>query len=81
MEEQVIVTVSGDVEAVAEQLRAAGMTVGQVLGEIGIITGSVDTERRTALAAVDGVVAVEVARDVQIAPPPAEPPSQDSEDG
>jgi precorrin-6B methylase 2 len=79
MDQNVIVTVSGDIEAVAERLRAAGMQVGQVLAEIGIITGSVDAERRSALAAVAGVVAVEIEREVRIAPAQAEPPSQDSE--
>jgi hypothetical protein len=72
MDEQVIVTVTGDIDAVVEQLRAAGMNVGQVLGEIGIVTGSVDSERRTALAAVAGVVAVEPAQRVQLEPPDAE---------
>jgi precorrin-6B methylase 2 len=78
MDQNVIVTVSGDIEAVAERLRAAGMQVGQVLAEIGIITGSVDDERRAALADVAGVVAVEAEREVRISPPQAEPPSQDS---
>jgi hypothetical protein len=69
MIESIIVTVSGEPEPVAAQLRAAGMTVERVLGAVGVITGSVDSERRASLAAVPGVVAVELDRPVQLAPP------------
>ena len=72
MIESVIVTVSGEAERVAERLQAAGMTVEQVLGAVGIITGSVDSERRASLAAVPGVVAVERERRIQLPPPDAE---------
>ena len=72
MIESIIVTVSGEAEPVAEQLRAAGMTVEQVLGAVGIITGSIDAERRASLAAVPGVVAVELERHIQLPPPDAE---------
>lgn len=78
MIESVIVTVSGEAEAVAEQLRAAGMTVQRVLGAAGIVTGSVDAERRASLAAVPGVVAVELDRPVQLPPPDAEIQSLDN---
>ncbi len=72
MDENIVVTVSGNIERVAERLRAAGMSVGQVLGEVGIITGSVDTGRRESLAAVPGVLSVDVERNFQIPPPDAE---------
>jgi hypothetical protein len=75
MDENVVVTVSGEIDEVAERLRAAGMKVGQVLAAIGIITGSVQAGRREALADIAGVVAVEPERAVSIAPPDAEPPS------
>lgn len=77
MIESIIVTVSGEAEPVAERLRAAGMTVERVLGAVGVITGSVDSERRASLAAVPGVVAVELDRPVQLAPPDAEIQSVD----
>ena len=77
MIESVIVTVSGEAEGVAEQLRAAGMTVEQVLGAVGIITGSVDAERRASLAAVPGVIAVELEQRIQLPPPDAEIQSLD----
>jgi hypothetical protein len=80
MIERIIVTVAGEAEPVAEQLRAAGMTVEQVLAAVGIITGSVDAERRASLAAVVGVVAVELDRPVQLAPPEAEIQSLDNGD-
>ena len=71
MIENVIVTVAGDTEQIAEQLREAGMNVQQVLVEVGIVTGSVDAGRRASLAAIPGVLAVETERNVQI--PPLEP--------
>ena len=79
MIESIIVTVSGEAEPVAEQLRAAGMTVEQVLSAVGIITGSVDAERRASLAAVPGVVSVEIDRPIQLAPPDAEIQSLDND--
>ena len=72
MDENIVVTVSGNIERVAERLRAAGMSVRQVLGEVGIIAGSVDAGRRASLAAVPGVLSVEIERNVQIPPPDAE---------
>lgn len=77
MIESVIVTVSGEAEPVADGLRAAGMTVERVLGTVGIVTGSVEAERRASLAAVPGVVAVELDRPVRLAPPDAEIQSLD----
>ena len=74
MDENVVVTVSGEIDEVAERLRAAGMQVGQVLAAVGIITGSVPAGRRAALADIEGVVAVEVEREVRIAPTDPEPP-------
>jgi hypothetical protein len=71
MDEQITVTLSADVDAevVAEQLRAAGMTVDQVLRAAGVITGSVGGQMRAALADVPGVVAVEAQQTFGIAPP------------
>ena len=74
MVENIIVTVSGDTEQIAEELRAAGMSVEQVLVEVGIVTGSVDAARRASLAAIPGVLAVETERNLRI--PPLEPGSQ-----
>ncbi len=68
MAENIIVTVSGDTQRIAEQLRAAGMNVQRVLVEIGIVTGSVDAGRRASLAAIPGVVAVETEGTVHTAP-------------
>jgi hypothetical protein len=72
MDENIVVTVSGDIEQIAELLRAAGMTVEQVLGAVGIITGSVDSLQRDSLTAIPGVVAVEVEQRFQLPPPDAE---------
>lgn len=74
MREQITVTVSADVDAevVAEQLRAAGMTVEQVLRVVGVITGTVAAEQRGVLADVPGVLAVEAQQTFRLPPPDSE---------
>lgn len=76
MRRDVTVTVAdsdaGDVDEVAERLREVGMQVDQVLGTLGVITGSIDTDRITALEKVAGVAAVEQQTAFQIAPPDAD---------
>ena len=76
MTSKITVTVDDDhltqVHDVAERLRAAGMTVDQVLGSVGMITGSVDPSKRPSVAAVPGVASVEEETTFQIAPPDAE---------
>ena len=58
--------------AVADDLRAAGLDVTEVLAEIGVVTGSIEPSRLNDLARVSGVAAVEPSRDVQL-PSPDEP--------
>lgn len=74
MDEQITVTLAADAdpELVAEQLRAAGMTVEQVLPAIGVITGTVAAETRAALAEVPGVLAVEAEQTFRLPPPDSE---------
>lgn len=72
MDERITVTVSGDPNAVAERLRAAGMNVEQVLSEIGIITGSAAADQHASLANLPGVVSVEAEQSFQLPPPDAE---------
>ena len=62
----------GETDAIAEQLRAAGMVVEQVLDAVGMITGSVPAERRPSVEAVPGVAAVEEETNFQLAPPDSE---------
>jgi cation transporter-like permease len=71
MDEQITVTLAADADAevVAEQLRAAGMTVEQVLVAAGVITGSVAAQTRAALADVPGVLAIEPQQTFGINPP------------
>jgi cation transporter-like permease len=71
MDEQITVTVSADadIEVVAEQLRAAGVTVEQILRAVGVITGTVAAQTRSALAAVPGVLAVEPEQSFRLPPP------------
>jgi hypothetical protein len=55
--------------AVAEELRSAGLKVNQVMDDLGVVTGSIDSAEMERLSAVDGVASVERAREVGIPPP------------
>ena len=70
---EILVSVEGGhierLGAVAEELRLAGMEVGAVMGDLGVVSGSVEPEKMEQLAAVSGVAAVEAAREVRIPPP------------
>ncbi len=70
---EVLVSVEGGhierLGAVAEELRSVGMDVGAVMDDLGVVSGSVEPEKMERLAAVSGVAAVEVGREVHIPPP------------
>lgn len=76
MREKITITVDdahlGQVAELADQLSSAGMEVEQVLGEVGIITGSAPSEARATLEGLDGVSAIEEENSFQL-------PSSDSE--
>jgi hypothetical protein len=55
------------IDEVAAALQRAGLRLGEVLPALGAITGSVDDP--AALAAVEGVAAVELAQEIQLPPP------------
>ncbi len=63
MDIRIIVTIAdshiGIIAEVAAQLRAAGMTVEQVLETVGVVTGVVSQGNLPRLSAVPGVVSVE----------------------
>ena len=71
MDEQITVTLTADADAevVAEQLRAAGMTVEQILLAVGVITGSIAAEQLAVLADLPGVLAVEPEQTFRLPPP------------
>jgi hypothetical protein len=73
MSDRIIVTVApgavGQIDRVAQDLRAAGVAVDQVLSGLGIITGSVDASRKAAAQGVPGVASVEADSDFQVPPP------------
>lgn len=54
---------------VVDAAREAGLDVDQELAEIGVVSGSIETEKLADLARVAGVEAVEESRTFQIAPP------------
>ncbi len=76
MREKITVTVDdahlGQVGSLADQLSSAGMDVEQVLGEVGIITGSAPSESRAALEGLAGVSAVERENSFQLPPSDSE---------
>ena len=59
----------GQINQVADQLRAAGLEVDQVLSTIGIVTGSIEADIMPSLSQVDGVESVEQGRTYKLAPP------------
>jgi hypothetical protein len=71
--EKITVSVTDDaldrIDEVVAALENGGMHIDQVLRPIGVITGSVETQRVQALSAVTGVAAVEPQRTVQLPPP------------
>jgi hypothetical protein len=76
MSTSITVTVQDDhldrIDGLADQLRAAGMQVHQVLGSAGVITGQVTDAARQAIAGVPGVAAVEDQQTYQLPPPDAD---------
>ena len=73
MPEKITISVADDaidrIDEVVAALEDGGMQVDQVLRPLGVITGSVDTQRVQALGAVSGVADVEPQRTVQLPPP------------
>lgn len=71
--ERVVVTVHDDqlaeIDELAERLRLAGMRVEQVLGEIGVITGSLPADRLTSAQRLPGVAAIERETSFRLPPP------------
>jgi hypothetical protein len=54
---------------VAEALRATGMQVEQVLGDVGMVLGTIDADAEHSIRAVDGVQSVDRSLDFQVPPP------------
>jgi hypothetical protein len=69
----VSVTVGDDhleaLEGVVQNLRARGMSVQQVLGSLGIVTGSAPDDALDALRGVEGVTSVDAQLTYQVPPP------------
>jgi len=63
---------AGALDDLAARLRQAGMDVEQVLGALGVVTGSIDASQLAAIEALPGVGAVELQAGFQIAPPDAD---------
>ncbi len=57
------------IDQVADQLKAAGLDVDQAMSTLGIVTGSVDSDKMSALSEVEGVGSVEVDKTITLPPP------------
>lgn len=57
------------IEQISEQLQSYGMNVEQILSTIGMITGSIESEKVKNLYQIEGVQNVESQQSYQIAPP------------
>jgi hypothetical protein len=72
---QVSVTVGDDsrqsLDGVVENLRASGLQVEQVLGTLGIVTGSAPADALDALRGVEGVASVDEQLTHRLPPPDA----------
>ncbi|WP_116453660.1 ketohydroxyglutarate aldolase [Blastococcus litoris] len=72
---QVSVTVGDDhrdsLDGVVENLRASGLQVDQVLGTLGIVTGSAPDDALDALRGVEGVASVDAQLTHRLPPPDA----------
>jgi hypothetical protein len=72
---QVQISVSVDdahlsqIEQISEQLKSSGMNVEQTLSTIGVINGSIQSDRLNSLEQIEGVKSVEPQQGYQLAPP------------
>jgi hypothetical protein len=69
--EEVLVSTDDDADlaAVVEALRQAGLSVTEVLTEVGVVIGTADSDKLASLSAVPGVAEVEPQRTIQLPPP------------
>ncbi|MFP5071136.1 hypothetical protein ACLFMI_15915 [Pseudonocardia nantongensis] len=71
--ERLLVTVAdghGDrIDDLVASLESAGLSVERVLRAVGVIVGTCEPDRRSTLAGLDGVGAVEPDRELRLGPP------------
>ncbi|MEO0434499.1 MAG: hypothetical protein AAF151_22680 [Cyanobacteria bacterium J06656_5] len=57
------------IDQVTKQLQEAGLEVKQTLSTLGIITGTIETDKQSSLSEITGVESVEIDQTIQLAPP------------
>lgn len=69
-----IITISSDqsIKDIATRLRAEGLTIKDVLEEIGCITGSADTATADRLKKIEGVIDIAPDMQIELGPPGSE---------
>ncbi len=60
------------IEQISQRLKSFGMSVKQTLPSIGVINGSIESERLESLNQIEGVSSVELQQGYQL-PPPSSP--------
>ena len=58
-----------EIEQISQQLQLSGMDVLQTLSSIGVINGSIESDRLNSLSQIEGVQNVEPQQSYQLAPP------------
>ncbi len=72
---QIQVSVSVDnahlsqIQQISQQLQSSGMNVEQTLSSIGVINGSIESDRLNSISQIEGVQNVESQQSYQLAPP------------
>ena len=56
-------------DTIVDQLRSAGLTVARAMPRLGVVSGSADEQALEAIRHVGGVLNVERAGNIQLAPP------------
>ena len=54
---------------VVKRMKSAGLKVDEELPDVGVVTGSIDSDKLVDLEQVEGVAAAERSREIRIAPP------------
>lgn len=57
------------IEQISQQLQSSGMNVEQTLSSIGVINGSIQSDRLNSISQIEGVQNVESQQNYQLAPP------------
>jgi hypothetical protein len=58
-----------EIEQISQKLQSSGMNVEQILSSIGVINGSIESDKVNSLSQIPGIQNVELQQGYQLAPP------------